>query len=47
LKLIAEVWRHSVAINRNEAKQAVNRTLVPAIKRGDLKTQLREYKSWY
>ena len=47
LKLIGEVWTHSIAIQPTEAKEAVNRTLVPAVKRSDLRTELQEFKSWY
>jgi dTDP-4-dehydrorhamnose reductase len=47
LKLIGEVWRHSIAINATEAKEAVNRTLMPTVKKSDLRTQLREFNSWY
>ena len=47
LKLIGEVWRHSITINAKEAKERVNRTLVPVLKRSDLRKLLQEYKSWY
>jgi dTDP-4-dehydrorhamnose reductase len=47
LKVVGEVWRHSVIINPTEAKERVDRTLVPALKRGGLDSQLQEFKNWY
>jgi dTDP-4-dehydrorhamnose reductase len=47
LKLIAEVWPHQIAINPTEAKETVDRTLVPVENRGGLREQFQEMRRWY
>jgi dTDP-4-dehydrorhamnose reductase len=47
LQLIAKAWGRSVTIRPTEAKDAVNRTLVPTLKRPDLEQQLNKLRAWY
>jgi dTDP-4-dehydrorhamnose reductase len=47
LKSISEVWPHRIVINPKQAKEAVDRTLVPTDKRGELKEQLEQLRRWY
>jgi dTDP-4-dehydrorhamnose reductase len=46
LRLIGQIWGLTVKVRPVEAKEAVNRTLVPTIERPSLEQQLREFKSW-
>jgi len=47
LRLMGQIWGSTVKVRPVEAKDAVNRTLVPTIERPSLEQQLREFKSWY
>lgn len=47
LQLIGQIWGLSVKIRAVEAKEAVDRTLMPTLKRPGLEQQLRELKTWY
>jgi dTDP-4-dehydrorhamnose reductase len=47
LKLISEDWPHKTAINPAEAKETVDRTLVPIHDRGEFKKQLQELRRWW
>jgi dTDP-4-dehydrorhamnose reductase len=46
LKRIAEIWPHQIEICPTEAKDRIDRTLVPDLVRTDLKTQLRDLRGW-
>jgi hypothetical protein len=47
LRLIAKAWGLTVRIRPTEAKDEVNRTLVPTLKRADLEQQLNKLHAWY
>jgi dTDP-4-dehydrorhamnose reductase len=47
LALIAKAWGISVKIRPTEAKDALNRALVPTLKRPDLEQQLHKLHAWY
>jgi dTDP-4-dehydrorhamnose reductase len=47
LKVIGEIWPHPIKINPMEAKDAVNRTLVPDKSRASLNAQIQELRGWY
>ena len=47
LQLIGKIWGLTVKVRPVEAKDAVDRTLVPTLTRSGLEQQLRELKTWY
>ena len=47
LRLIAKVWDFEVKVRPVEAKDAVDRTLLPTLKRPELEHQLSRLRAWY
>ncbi len=47
LRLIGKVWGLSVKVRPTEAKDAVDRTLLPTVERPDLERQLSRLRAWY
>jgi dTDP-4-dehydrorhamnose reductase len=47
LRLIGKVWGLAVKVRPAEAKDAVDRTLLPTLKRPDLEHQLSKLRAWY
>jgi dTDP-4-dehydrorhamnose reductase len=47
LRLIGKTWGLAVKVRPAEAKDAVDRTLLPTLKRPDLERQLSKLRAWY
>jgi dTDP-4-dehydrorhamnose reductase len=47
LRLIGNAWGLAVKVRPAEAKDAVDRTLLPTLKRPDLEHQLSKMRAWY
>ena len=47
LRLIGKVWGLAAKVRPVEAKDAVDRTLVPTLKRPELEQQLGKLRAWY
>jgi dTDP-4-dehydrorhamnose reductase len=47
LRLIGKAWGHAVKVRLAEAKEAVDRTLLPTLKRPGLEHQLSKLRAWY
>jgi dTDP-4-dehydrorhamnose reductase len=47
LQLLARVWGLAVKVRPAEAKDAVDRTLLPTLKRPELEHQLSQLRAWY
>ena len=47
LRLISKVWGLAVKVRPAEAKDAVDRTLLPTLKRPELEHQLPRLRAWY
>ncbi len=47
LRLIGNAWGHAAKVRPAEAKDAVDRTLLPTLKRPDLEQQLSALRAWY
>ena len=47
LRLIGKIWGHAVKVRPAEAKDAVDRTLIPTLKRPDLEQQLSTLRDWF
>jgi len=47
LRLIGEAWGHAVKVRPADAKDAVDRTLLPTLKRPELDHQLSRLRAWY
>jgi dTDP-4-dehydrorhamnose reductase len=47
LRLIGKAWCVAVRVRPTEAKDAVDRTLLPTLKRPDLEHQLSRLRAWY
>jgi dTDP-4-dehydrorhamnose reductase len=47
LRLIGKAWGHGVTVRPAEARDAVDRTLLPSLKRPELECQLFALRAWY